>query len=122
MKKNKDILKTMLGFIGFLFLYVLIITIFNYFDILGSKSTNIINFIFITSIMFTSGFYLATKYTSKGYKAGLIMGIVNLGLLLIISLILRSEISGSTLLYLLILLLSSTIGGMAGINFNCKSK
>ena len=72
--------------------------------------------------MFTSGFYLATKYTSKGYKAGLIMGFVNLGLLLIISLILRSEITGSTLLYLLILLLSSTIGGMAGINFNCKSK
>lgn len=122
MKKNKNILKTMLGFIGFLLLYVLIITVFIYFDILSGKVVNILNFIIITTLMFISGFYLATKSHSKGYKAGIIMGLVNMILLLIISLILRSEITGSIVLYFLILLLSSTIGGMAGINFNCKLK
>ena len=117
MNKYKNILINILYFIGTLFIYTLLITLLSFFGILGENVINILNFIFLSVLMFISGFNLAKKTTSKGYISGIIMGFINMGILLMISIILRSEITSSILLYFLILLLSSTIGGMAGINF-----
>ena len=72
--------------------------------------------------MFLSGFKLAKKSNSKGYKSGIVIGVINMLILLLISIILRSEITSSIILYFLILLLSSTIGGMAGINYKIKNE
>ena len=120
MKKNKKLLKGSLYFIIIFICYVFIMSIFNYFVLITGFAFKIINFISISTIMFTSCFYIGTNSKTHGYKEGLIMGIINMSILFLISIILRSEINASFLLYILILLLSSTIGGMAGINFNTK--
>lgn len=118
MKKN--IIKCSIYFLSLFIFYVLIISLLNYFDVVYGTAFKIINFVFVSILMFSSGFYLARSFNSKGYKAGIIMGVINMSILLIISLLLKSEYHISTLIYFFILLLSSTIGGMAGINFNNK--
>lgn len=122
MKKNKNFIKCAAVFLGLFIIYVVLISLFSYFDILGGTTLKIINFVVITLFMFLSGFSLATHYENRGYKAGIIMGIINMAILFMISIIVRSEINTNTVVYFLILLLSSSIGGMAGINFKSISK
>lgn len=110
--------------IGILFLvlliYLLVVTIFNYFEIISPKVINIMSFIFIILLFFCSGFYLAYKSESKGYLSGLVMGGINIVLFFVIALLLGCNIKLNILLYFLILLLASCMGGMFGINFNNK--
>lgn len=116
-----NILKNIALFFLCILVYLVIVTTFNYFEIMSPKVISIISFIFITILFMASGFYLANKSENKGYLSGLIIGGINMGLLFIISLILQCEIKTSILLYFLILILASTMGGMFGINFNNKA-
>jgi putative membrane protein (TIGR04086 family) len=68
-----------------------------------------------------SGFFIAKNSNRNGYVNGLIIGAINIVLLLLLSLILGETPKLSIGIYFLILLLSSTIGGMFGINFSRKS-
>lgn len=120
MKKN-IIFKNLLIFVLSLFSYLLIISTLNYFEILSIKTISIISFVFLIFLFLSSGFLIAQKIDSRGYISGLIIGGINFILLFLISIILNCELSLSYLLYLLILLLSSTMGGMFGINIK-KSK
>ncbi len=115
-----NILKNIALFFLCILIYLIIITTFNYFEILTARIISVISFIFLTILFMASGFYLAKKSENKGYLSGLIIGGINMGLLFLISLILQCDIKKSILLYFLILLLSSTMGGMFGINFNNK--
>ena len=121
MFKYNNILKVVLRFLISILIYTLFITILSYFSIVSDRLLSIINFIFICILMFISGYELSKTYDSKGYLAGIIMGVINMIILLLISVVLRSGINGSTLLYYLILIMSSTIGGMTGINFKIKT-
>lgn len=120
MKKN-IILKNLLIFVISLICYLLIISTLNYSEILSIKAISIISFIFLILLFLSSGFLIAQKIDSKGYISGLIIGGINFTILFLISIVLNCDLSLSYLLYLLILLLSSTMGGMFGINIK-KSK
>ena len=76
--------------------------------------------IFLIILFMYSGFYLAKRSNTGGYINGLLIGGINICLLFIISLIFKCNIEVNIILYFLILLLSSTMGGMFGINFNNK--
>lgn len=120
MNKIRPILKTIALFFLLMLSYLIIITTFTYFNVMSYKIINIISFIFIVLLFMSGGFYLATKSNKKGYISGLIIGIINITLLFIISLLLKCNINTNIILYFLILLLSSTMGGMFGINYNSK--
>lgn len=120
MSKKRVILRNIAIFFLSLLIYLVIATTFSYFEIVSYKVINVISFIFLLMLFMYSGFYLAKRSDSKGYINGLLIGGINICLLFLISLILKCNIELNIILYFLILLLSSTMGGMFGINFNNK--
>ena len=122
MQKIKKYIKPILYFYLILLIYLILGTTLNYFEILDYKSLSIISFIFIILLFMFIGFLVASKSNKLGYINGLIIGAFNIILFLFITLILGQNPKITITLYFLILLLSSTIGGMFGINYSNKNK
>lgn len=117
MNKYKNILLSGAYFLLSLIIYLLIITTLAYFNVISYKTISIISFIYIISIFMINGFLIGMKSDKKGYLSGLITGTFNIILILILALVFRSFPNIKSLIYFLILLLSSTFGGMLGINY-----
>jgi len=116
MKNYKNILILLGKFTASLFIYLLIITLFAYLNIFSYKTVSVLSFIFTIILFIYSGFKLGKLSTKRGYLSGLLIGSLNILILLFLSLVLRSFPGVKSLLYYGILLLSSTFGGMLGIN------
>ena len=107
--------------LSYVFMPILIINIvlscLYYFNILSSKSLNIFNIILVMLSMFISGLYLGKKANKKGYLEGIKIGLIIIFLFFIISyLAFDKSINIKTFIYYTLLLISSTIGSMLGIN------
>lgn len=120
MEKIKKYLKSILYFYIFLIGYLIIITSLNYFDLLSYKTISLISFIVVVILFMIIGFSVASKSEKKGYINGLIIGAFNIVLFLFLAVILGETPKLTIGIYFLILLLSSTIGGMFGINYQNK--
>ena len=116
MKKYKSVLKSLGYFSLSILIYLLVITTFAHFNLFSYKTVSVISFIFMCLLFMISGFNLGRKSEKRGYVTGAFIGGVNILFILILSLILRSFPGTKNLLYFSILLLSSTLGGMFGIN------
>lgn len=121
MKKAAVYFRGILYFYAILILFLLVATIFNYFNVISYKTLSTISFIFMILLFIFIGFFIAKKSERNGYFNGFIIGIINIVLLLILSLLMGENPKISIGIYFLILLLSSTIGGMFGINFRIKN-
>ncbi len=97
----------------------IIMTIFNYFNILNGTALKIIE-ILIPIIAIFSGGYLIGKVSSKrGYIEGIKYGAIWIIILLIFNLIIK-DTTLFDFIYFLILLLFSTLASMIGINKKSK--
>ena len=121
MSTIKIYFKPIIYFYVTLFSYLIIITSLNYFNIISYKSVSIISFIVTILLYMMIGFMEALVGNKKGYICGIIIGGINVLLFLLLSFILRVPIKINIILYLFILLISSTIGGMFGINYKSKN-
>ena len=66
---------------------------------------------------FFAAFYVASKIGNKGYLIGIVTGVAVFLLLTLISLLINgSALSFNTLFHFIIILLSSFIGGVMGVN------
>lgn len=93
-----------------------IVSLLNLFGI-NSGITAIIMLICNILLFFVLSFFNAFKLKKKGFLEGIILGIIFIGLMFIIKLILFNNSLGiSTLIYYLILLITSILGGMFGVN------
>ena len=120
MEKIKKYIKPIIYFYMILLTYLVIITTLNYFNVIGYKTVSLISFI-VTIILFIAiGFMTALKSDKKGYINGLVIGGFNIVLFLFLAFILGAHPKLNIGIYFLILLLSSTIGGMFGINYKNK--
>lgn len=117
MNKIIDYLKVIGFYFLLLIIYLLFISIFNYFEIISYKVINIITYIYLLIIGALSGIKISRKVRKKGYLNGFIIGITIVLLFTIITLIMK-EFSFSTLVYYLTLILSTIIGGIIGIPKN----
>ncbi len=120
MEKIKRYIKPIIYFYVTLLSYLIVITILNYFNVISYKSVSLISFIVIILLFMMVGFMAALKSNKKGYINGLIIGGFNIVLFLFLAFILGTHPKLNILIYFLILLLSSTIGGMFGINYKNK--
>ena len=120
MNKYKKFLITSAWFLLSLIIYLLIITTLAHFNLISYKVVSIISFIYIILLFMTNGFIIGKKREKRGYLSGLLIGVINVILILFLALIFRSFPEVKSLIYFLILLLSSTLGGMFGINFKKK--
>lgn len=111
-----------LGITMFLFLIItLLATILNYFNIIASGGMGVFKmFIPIVSIL-VGGFYLGSKAKNKGWLEGVKLSIFFLILLTLCHLVWMKDTFGfKNVLYYLILMISSMVGSMLGINLKKK--
>lgn len=103
-------------FIGLL-LTTLIITLISYFNIFGTKIIKILEYLLIIISLFIGGVYIGKRSSNKGYIEGFKIGLITISILFIIGyLVLSKEINYKSLIYYLIIVISSILGSIIGIN------
>lgn len=66
---------------------------------------------------YISSFYIARKNGSKGYLSGIAVGLIYFAVITVLSAVItKSHISSNTAFHFVIILLSSVIGGIMGVN------
>ncbi len=117
MKNLQKYGKTILIFLGILLVFSLLLTLFNMTHVLFTKGTDTLIFIGMILILFLIGFSWGRHAEKKGYLEGLKIGCSIILLLIFINLIFwRTGFSIERMIYYIVLILSSTLGSMLGIN------
>lgn len=111
----KNLYMSIIYFFAITLISTIFITIFNYFNILKPNIITNLKLILPIISIFISSLILGTKSKKKGYLEGLKLGLIIIIILLIITLLTKSFITKSLLFYS-ILLLTSILGAMIGIN------
>lgn len=111
----KNLYLSIIYFFTITLIGTIFITILNYFNILNIKIISSLKLILPILSIFISSYILGTKSNKLGYIEGLKLGLIITITFLIITLLTKS-FAIKTLIYYLILLLSSILGGMLGIN------
>ena len=93
-----------------------IISLFNLFGV-NSGITSIVLFVCNLVLFFILNYINAYKLKKKGFIEGLLLGVIYVILMIIIKLLLfSSPLNISSIIYYIILLLTSILGGMFGVN------
>ena len=121
MKYLKKLVFSFIYIISSLLILTFIITFLNYFNIISDKVISIFKILIPIISLFIGGFYIGKNSNSKGYLEGLKLGFI-FSLILIIFNYLAFDYSFKLkyLLFYLIIITSSILGSMIGINKNKK--
>lgn len=112
-------LKSLLIMLISLFISSLIITIPYFFNLISINLKNILLLIFPIISIFISSFYLGKNSKKNGWFEGLKFGLLIIFLFFLLSLIISNKlINFKNIIYYFILLLTSILGSMLGINKN----
>lgn len=111
----KNLLMSLFYFVLYLSIGIIILTIFNYFNIFSTKLISILKLLISVLGLFVFAYRLGKRSSKKGYLEGLKLGGLVTFIFLIISLLSKS-FEMKSIIYYLILILSSTLGSMIGIN------
>lgn len=104
--------------IVFLMILTFLLTIFNYINIIKYNSVNIFEIIILFISIFSGSFVMGKKSSKKGWLEGIKFGLIFLVILVLFNYLgFNIEFEVKNLLYYGILLISSILGGMIGINF-----
>lgn len=101
---------------------VLLLTILNYFSIIGSKMVVFLEIIIAFISMFIGGFVVGKRSNQKGWLEGLKFGGIFLIFIVILNLILKNDIEIKNIIYYIIILFSTIFGSIIGINKNIDKK
>lgn len=111
-------IKPLIIFLSSLIIIPFILTILN----LLKLETNKTFIIIISSIlMFIIGIILGRKTNNKGYLKGLLFSSICMLILTIFSLLFKFTLNINSLIYYIILIISTTFGSMLGINKKSKN-
>ena len=113
MNKILAFLKVLIVPLILFFILPIILSVFNLFGI----GINKIMLIIITSIvMLVSGFLIGRKSEKKGFISGGILGLIFIFILIILGLFFKTDFNLGRFIYYIILILSSMLGSIIGIN------
>ena len=110
-------IKSLIIFLSSLIIIPAFLTIFN---LLNINSSRILIIIIGSIMMLVVGFMTGKSSNNKGYLNGLIVSIISILLLLLFSLLFRFKLNINSLIYYVILVVSTTLGSMIGINIKSK--
>ena len=102
--------------LGIIIVGTFIITLLNYFNLLSSNIANTLILIIVIASIFVGSFLLGKKSNKKGYLEGIKYSAIFILLLVIINLLFVKVFEIKSLIYFLIIVVSSTFGSMLGIN------
>ena len=115
-------LKSLLWCFGILIISSIVITIFNYFNILPN-ALKYFKLILIVLSFFIGGRYIGRKAQNKGYLEGIKIAVVSIVILFLLSYAgFGNKPNLSLLIYYLIIFLSCIFGSIIGINKSKKEK
>ena len=101
---------------GIIFLLALIISILNYFSLIQNNIFKWLKLFIPIISSFIGGFYIGKFAKEKGYLEGIKLGLLFIILMFIVTLLDGNNIKWILIIYYLILLLTSMLGSMIGIN------
>ena len=113
--KLVNYLKGFLYFLGPFIVFLTIITIFYYFDILSNQVIKYFKIVILLLSCLIGGIYIGKKSSNKGYLSGIKLSLIIVFIFLITTLIMKS-FKIYNLVYYLIIIITTTIGSMIGIN------
>ncbi len=117
MNKYLKYLKGLILVLGVLFSSTLIISILYYLNILNDGFNNYLLLLSSFISMLVGGIYIGLRSKEKGYVEGIKIGLISIFILMILSIIIyKTNINSKNIIYYLILLSSSILGSMIGIN------
>ena len=99
-------------------LYIVVLIILNY--LLNNINFTLINYIFNSIFFLILGIKNGKKSTNKAYLNGLKYGLTIVIILFLINIIFIRNISSYTFIYYVLIIISTTIGSMIGINIKKK--
>ena len=98
-------------------IFGLLITILNYFNIINSNTINYLKLISIIISFIIGGIDIGRKGTNKGYLEGLKIAAISIVILLLLNILgFNKGISIDTIIYYLIITISTVLGSIIGIN------
>ena len=117
MKYLKNLGMSFLYIIGSILILTFLTTLLSYFNILSDKVTSIIKIIIPIIAMLIGGFYIGKRSLKKGFLEGLKLGgIFSLILIIFNYLAFDNSFKFKYILFYIILIISSILGSMIGIN------
>jgi len=123
MKYLKKLSFSFIYIISSLLIITFFITLLNYFNIINDKIISIFKILIPILSLFIGGFYIGKNSNNKGYLEGLKLGgIFCLFLLIFNFLALNNSFKLKYLLFYLILIASTILGSMIGINIRKINK
>jgi len=100
-----------------LFIFLFLLTLLNYFNIINGSVLSVLEIIISVLALFVGGMFVGRGSNSKGYLHGIYLGIIISIIFLASSLIFFDySFEIKSLLFYLILIVSSMIGAMVGIS------
>lgn len=101
-----------------LFVLTFIMTLLNYINLLKFNFVNIMEIIILFVTIFSGSFYMGKRATKKGWLEGIKFGCIFLIILILFNYLgFNIDFEIKNLVYYIILLASSVLGGMIGISF-----
>lgn len=117
MKILKNFWISFLYILGLILILTFLVTLLNYFNIIGSKTVAILEILIFVIAVFIGGIVIGKKSNKKGWLEGLKLSGIFLIILIIFNYLgLGHSFEIKDLIFYLILIGSSTFGGMVGIN------
>ena len=113
----KKYLKAYIYTFSIIIIATILITILNYFNILNGSVSDVIKLITNIIAMFIGAFILGKNSLKKGYLEGLKYGSLFILFIFLINIIFIRYLELKLIVYYLILLITSTLASMFGINF-----
>ena len=102
-------------FVG-IFISIIFVTILNYFSLLNGKVLNVISVVIMILALLVGGYLTGKKANKKGYLEGIKFGGIMIVLILLFNLLVfKNEFNLISILYYVVLLISSMVGGMVGM-------
>lgn len=115
MKYLKNLGKSLLYTFGIMIILTFFITIFSYFNLLGDSITKIFKLLIPIISLFVGGLLMGNWVNKKGYIEGLKFGIIVILVFIIFSFFIKT-LKVNSIIFYIILLVSSIFGSMIGIN------
>ena len=117
LNKLKSYFKVILIGLLFMIVFVFLLSILEYFNLFYGKVSEVFMFIYMAILFFIIGFLVGKKATHKGYLEGIKISLSLIFILIVINVLFyQTGFSLERTIYYFILILSSTMGSMIGIN------
>ncbi len=105
----------LITFVSIIILGLLLNTLY-YFDIINNNIYNILKMIIVLATLFVNAFFLGKSSLKYGIVEGLKLGTIFLLIMIIIKILTNNAFNIRTFIYSFIILLTTSIGSIIGIN------